>query len=856
MTAVELESTSESPLTQVQPFVENGESLKLLLKERIVNDIIKDAQSGAKDTQQATSEQNYFILIGDDITIKILDYVMRMHELRDLNVRLIVNVNKKRDRVQLSPIYFITPTEESVNNMINDFSGKVPQYRGVIHCYFGGYLDPASKLISKIKNSAMAPYLGDLKEIPCNLFAIKSKIFTVNPVFELGDSVSEHKQSQTATSTSTATAATDEKKNDIDDGDRFKAVDSIVSLVFALNSKENDKLNIIPNVNIRYSRASSKAKFLAQDVEARLEKFASQIVRPARTGKTDEKETDTEANTKSKTKTKTKTKANTNATDGTLTELKSTEELDSNPINDRKVENINLIIMDRFDDLVTPLLHSNRLEALMMDTIGKTNRNKGRNNDDDMLSDDNDIWKKYRHKYIDDVMTHLPKEFEIWEENNIVAKYHNQIEIDESQKAKMEIKEIRQVIRSLANYKELTKEYSVVLDVANELLSIWDEYKLYKIIELEQQLITGINNNGEECTRKQVRMNLANVLKQKLDTSTSNTTTNTTGIDDKKDIKQMKGVDDININENVIMNMDKITDVKISSKQWQEWKLRVLILDLVCELLALGEGDGDGSNNDGGTAQGQDATAKKYQDLIKPSDIEDIDSAYKIISNLISRESKIYNTLIIHKKIYSKYWKYVLREAKKETSLIETPETNPIWRFKNYLEWVLRSELNNVIDEEYFPMLPKKLNTDKTKKNKNKKKKNANDKKKKEQEKNDEQSEQKQDKVDDDNGGDASQFLNKMQIGIDTFVSNVEKDVNSLIDKVGKEVLSDNEAEKEKENENKKKSHNKTIVYVVGGITYQEIESVYSLNQEYKKCSVFAGSTCVLDSAAVINIFK
>ena len=151
----------------------------------------------------------------------------------------------------------------SVNPMINDFSGKIPQYGGSIHCYFSGYLDPHSKLVSKIENSAMAPYLGHLKEIPCNLFASKSKIFTVNPVFKTGDSVS---QSQTTRDDSK------EKDKTGDHDEKLKVVDSIASLVFALNSKENNKLNIIPNVNIRYSRASGNAKFLAQDVESRLEK--------------------------------------------------------------------------------------------------------------------------------------------------------------------------------------------------------------------------------------------------------------------------------------------------------------------------------------------------------------------------------------------------------------------------------------------------------------------------------------------------------------------------------------------------------------------------------------------------------
>ena len=109
----------------------NSSSLKEMLKHRIIYDIIKDAQS------KMDSKKKYSLLIADDHTIPILHHVLKMHELNELNIGVVLNVAFNRERVKVSPIYFLSPTQKSIQHMCDDYKNpKSPRYGAPVHAYF------------------------------------------------------------------------------------------------------------------------------------------------------------------------------------------------------------------------------------------------------------------------------------------------------------------------------------------------------------------------------------------------------------------------------------------------------------------------------------------------------------------------------------------------------------------------------------------------------------------------------------------------------------------------------------------------------------------------------------------------
>lgn len=84
------------------------------------------------------------LLIADVKGLRILDSTFKSYEILEENVTGILfsliaaieSLNKKRQSFpSMEAIYFISPTEESLNRVIDDFSGPRPQYAAA-HVFF------------------------------------------------------------------------------------------------------------------------------------------------------------------------------------------------------------------------------------------------------------------------------------------------------------------------------------------------------------------------------------------------------------------------------------------------------------------------------------------------------------------------------------------------------------------------------------------------------------------------------------------------------------------------------------------------------------------------------------------------
>eukprot|EP01117_Protostelium_nocturnum_P003438 TRINITY_DN1446_c0_g1_i1.p1 TRINITY_DN1446_c0_g1~~TRINITY_DN1446_c0_g1_i1.p1 ORF type:complete len:630 (-),score=247.36 TRINITY_DN1446_c0_g1_i1:73-1929(-) len=132
----------------------HGFSLREQTKKRLLDDMIRSVKpaNGLK------------ILLLDAGSTKIISAACRMFDIIEEGVTLVEPIQIKRQPLpKLEAIYFLTPIEESIQGLIEDFSdAKHPQYAAA-HLFFTRALP--DNLFEKLKASPALPFIKGLKEI-------------------------------------------------------------------------------------------------------------------------------------------------------------------------------------------------------------------------------------------------------------------------------------------------------------------------------------------------------------------------------------------------------------------------------------------------------------------------------------------------------------------------------------------------------------------------------------------------------------------------------------------------------------------------------------------------------------------
>jgi len=404
-------------------------SLQEFLKDRIINNIIKDAKGD--------KQKWYSLICADDVTIEILTHVFKMHELNDMSIGLVVNVTYPRERVKISPIYFLSPNVDSVKRMCEDYKDtKNTQYNIPVHLYFCGPTTPA--IMDVIKQSEIRRYLATCKEVYCQFHVLEKRVFSF--------------KRDSAFSTLYI------NKADIVE-ELSQTAQQLVALLLTLDE----------DPYIRFTKASRRAEQLSGLVVQKL--------------------TDAKQN---------------------LQNWKPNE------------QRATLIILDRSDDPLTPLLHEMTYQAMIMDLLADSFDGNGKLKVDDNdekaevrdLPDENDeIWVQYRHQYIGDVVSKLPEQFKKWENENEVVK----LKKSKTDNNAVDSKKLIQAARDMPQFQLLVKQYNTNINLAHKLTKVFKQYKLQDVVDLEQDIATGIDSNGHECNRVKIQQRLSNEVLSKMD---------------------------------------------------------------------------------------------------------------------------------------------------------------------------------------------------------------------------------------------------------------------------------------------------------------------------------------------------
>lgn len=122
-------------------------------------------------------ENEWKILLLDEFTTKLLTSCCKMTDLVQEGITVVEDINKKRQEVpDLKAIYFISPTEKSVEILVNDCKPKQCKYK-VSYVYFSDTCPDS--LFTKLKSCAPKS-IKKCKEVNISFFPKESQVFLLN----------------------------------------------------------------------------------------------------------------------------------------------------------------------------------------------------------------------------------------------------------------------------------------------------------------------------------------------------------------------------------------------------------------------------------------------------------------------------------------------------------------------------------------------------------------------------------------------------------------------------------------------------------------------------------------------------
>ncbi|KAI3636808.1 hypothetical protein MIR68_005075 [Amoeboaphelidium protococcarum] len=424
--------------------------IKAVVRKIILDDMVRacNSQGGGGG---GNKEAKWKIMILDRTALKITNAVVRQSELTDENITLIEALEKRRAPYDsMEAIYFVSPTLESVNRIIEDFTpsaknNKTGHLYAAAHLFFTSALD--DRLLHKLQScTTLRPYVKTVKELFLDYLVLESAVFICERPWSLltffGTEVSNEQQNK-----------------------EFHSIaKQIASFCISLNEFPFIRYSSIPQQQqtIGFDRITSK---LAALVYEQLEQYADDDDQypskdPAYLGK----------------------------------------------------GRSQLIILDRSFDVTSPIIHEFTYQAMANDLLQLTDngtRYKYRQDDGkdkEVLLDENadQLWAQIRHSHIAECIDIIVGQFNKFLSENKAAK-------GSGGKAN-NLKDLKEMMSAIPQFQELKSKFGLHMAMAQECLALFNRYKLEEIAAVEQDLATGETADGGAV--KNVEIALTTVMNE------------------------------------------------------------------------------------------------------------------------------------------------------------------------------------------------------------------------------------------------------------------------------------------------------------------------------------------------------
>lgn len=424
-------------------------SLKKILKTRLLEEMVGEVRN-------KKTKDEFMLLVVDSRTSKILSSCSRVFDVMQTDVMIIENLSLCRQKLDFHAIYFIENTTASIKYLMKDYHPrKKPQYQSV-HLFFTGPVsDEHMRMIKERKQ--LVSRIKTFKELHVDFLSFESRVFSFGrPCKTLSNLYLK------------------DDNEDIINKELVKTSEQLVSLCLTLK--------VDPYVRFW---AQSKSSNLCEKLAKSYHELFNQKK---------EKLTDW--------------KRNENRNRGTL------------------------LIVDRSIDPAAPLMHEYTYQAIVNDLLkvdgelctppedekkkNKIEEKKHNEQKEDgktekkektpivqVLSEADRLWDELRHQHISYVMGELDKQIKAFKSENKMALYKQAGKTGETS-----IKQMVNAVKGMPEYKEAMSKFQRHLDLANACFRLYKSRFLQELGDLEQDMATGLKEDGQDVVVKIVKQAL------------------------------------------------------------------------------------------------------------------------------------------------------------------------------------------------------------------------------------------------------------------------------------------------------------------------------------------------------------
>jgi syntaxin-binding protein 1 len=149
------------------------DTVRTYAKHRILNDMVEQARRHAHS-------KDYMIMVLDQAALRVFSSCCKFFDVYKANLYHIERLEVKRKRFpHTDALYFISPTKESVEHLLADFSedgAKKPAQYGAVHlCFTSRLSEELIRMIALSKH--LAPRVLSFNEINLDFFLFNDNVF-------------------------------------------------------------------------------------------------------------------------------------------------------------------------------------------------------------------------------------------------------------------------------------------------------------------------------------------------------------------------------------------------------------------------------------------------------------------------------------------------------------------------------------------------------------------------------------------------------------------------------------------------------------------------------------------------------